>query len=91
MEPAPDTTPVPVPEPLACSPEDAGRFLGGRSRRHVSRLIAAGKLIAKKDGSRTLIDMQSIRSYYASLPVVEGPNPLACSFAERRPSRRKRP
>ena len=33
-------------------------------------LIAAGKLVARKLGTRTVIEAESLREYVASLPVV---------------------
>ena len=62
-------------EPLAISPAASGRFLGV-SKRSIYNLIAANKIIAKKDGARTLVDVASIRAYYASLPDKDGPAPL---------------
>jgi hypothetical protein len=32
-------------------------------------LIAARKIATRKDGSRTLVDMASIKAYYAALPL----------------------
>jgi excisionase family DNA binding protein len=55
-------------QPLALSPMAAARFLS-ISKRTLSRLIAAGKIVARKDGSRTLVDVTSLKAYYASLPV----------------------
>lgn len=54
-------------EPLALSPNNAARFLS-ISKRSLSRLIAAKKIEARKDGSRTLVDVASLKAYYASLP-----------------------
>jgi hypothetical protein len=54
-------------EPLALAPRDAARFLS-ISKRSLSRLIACGKIIARKDGARTLVDVASLKSYYAALP-----------------------
>jgi excisionase family DNA binding protein len=54
---------------IALSRETTARALEV-STRHVSRLIASGKLIARKEGRRTLIDAESVRKYYASLPLV---------------------
>ncbi len=33
-------------------------------------LIAAGKLVARKLGSRTMIEAESVRGYVSSLPLV---------------------
>jgi len=54
-------------EPLALSPANAARFLS-ISKRSLSRLIAAKKIEARKDGPRTLVDVTSLKAYYASLP-----------------------
>jgi hypothetical protein len=59
---------VPDIEPLALSPRDAAAH-PSLSKRSLSRLIAARKIIARKDGPRTLVDMASIRAYYESLPI----------------------
>jgi hypothetical protein len=52
-------------DPLAMSPEHAAAFLS-LSRRALSNLIADGAILAKKHGVRTLVDVASIRVYYAS-------------------------
>jgi hypothetical protein len=54
-------------EPLALSPANAARFLS-ISKRGLSRLIAAQKIEARKDGPRTLVDVASLKAYYARLP-----------------------
>src|SRR5271168_2737711 len=55
-------------EPLALSPANAARFLS-ISKRSLSRLIAAKKIEARKDGPpRTLVDVASLKAYYARLP-----------------------
>jgi hypothetical protein len=53
--------------PLAMSPEDAAAFLS-LSRRALSDLIADDTVLAKKHGTRSLVDVASLRAYYASLP-----------------------
>jgi excisionase family DNA binding protein len=55
-------------EPLALSPRDAAAHLS-ISKRTLSRLIAAGKIAARKDGVRTLVDVASLKAYYAALPL----------------------
>ena len=47
---------------------DAAQFLS-ISKRSLSRLIAAKKIVARKDGPRTLVDVVSIKAYYESLPL----------------------
>lgn len=41
---------------------------GRWARNKIYELIAAGKLVAYKDGARTMIDLGSIESYQRSLP-----------------------
>jgi excisionase family DNA binding protein len=55
-------------EPLALSPSDAAAFLSV-SKRTLSRLIRARKIVARKDGTRTLVDVASVKAYYESLPL----------------------
>jgi|SRR5579863_1252327 hypothetical protein len=57
-------------EPLALAPLSAARFLS-ISKRSLSRLIAEGKVVARKEGTRTLVDVESLKSYYASLPMKQ--------------------
>ncbi len=57
-------------QPLALAPLSAARFLS-ISKRSLSRLIAGGKIVARKDGTRTLVDVESLKAYYASLPVKQ--------------------
>ena len=45
-------------QPLALPPLAAAQFLS-ISKRSLSRLIAAGKIVARKEGSRTLVDVES--------------------------------
>jgi excisionase family DNA binding protein len=53
-------------EPLALAPAAAARYLA-ISKPSLSRLIADGKIAARKDGPRTLVDVASLKAY-ASLP-----------------------
>jgi excisionase family DNA binding protein len=62
-------------EPLALSPREAAAFLS-ICRRTLSRLIAARKIAARKDGSRTLVDVSSIKAYYQSLPLKTDHAPI---------------
>src|ERR1700676_5092959 len=55
-------------EPIALSPRDATQFLS-ISKRTMSRLISSRKIAARKDGKRTLVDVASLKAYYASLPL----------------------
>jgi excisionase family DNA binding protein len=61
-----DRAPIEL-EPLALSPQAAAHYLG-ISKRSLSRLIVDGKIIARKLGSRTLIDVAALKAYYAGLP-----------------------
>jgi excisionase family DNA binding protein len=54
--------------PLALAPADAARFLA-ISKRTLSRLIRDGRVTARRTDGRLLIDTESLRSYYDSLPV----------------------
>jgi len=66
---------MPAIEPLALSPRDAADCLSV-SKRTVSNLIAAGKIEARKNGTRTLVDVASLKTYYASLPLKSDHAPL---------------
>jgi excisionase family DNA binding protein len=66
---------MPAIEPLALSPRDAADCLSV-SKRTVSNLIAAGKIQARKNGTRTLVDVASLKTYYASLPLKADHAPL---------------
>ena len=66
---------MPAIEPLALSPRDAADCLSV-SKRTVSNLIAAGKIEARKNGTRTLVDVASLKTYYASLPLKTDHAPL---------------
>ncbi len=56
-----------VTEPLAAPIPEAQR-VSGLSRSEIYRQLAAGNIRAVKNGSRTLILMDSVRDYLASLP-----------------------
>jgi excisionase family DNA binding protein len=58
-------------EPFAMSPDDAAALLSV-NKRTVYRLITGKKLIARKSGSRTLVDYQSVKAHYNSLPLISG-------------------
>jgi excisionase family DNA binding protein len=62
-------------EPLAVPPAEAAVILGC-SKRHLMRLVAAGKITARKCGKRTLVDYRSLRKFFASLPVKKIGAPL---------------
>ena len=61
--------------PLALSPKAAAECLS-LSRRQIGILIAEKKLIARKSGTRTLIDFASVRMFYEGLPLVAEPAPI---------------
>jgi excisionase family DNA binding protein len=62
-------------EPLALSPRQAAQYLS-ISKRTLMRLLAAGDIVARKNGPRTLVDVASLRSYYDSLPLKTDHAPL---------------
>ena len=62
-------------EPIALSPRDAAQLLS-ISKRTLSRLIGSRKIAARKDGKRTLVDVASLKAYYASLPLKADHAPL---------------
>jgi excisionase family DNA binding protein len=62
-------------EPLALAPRDAAAFLS-ISKRSLSRLIRNGKIEARKHGPRTLVDVASLKAYYASLPTKTDHAPI---------------
>ena len=53
-------------EPLSLSPRGAAAFTG-YSKRTIYRMLNAGVITARRDGTKTLIDVASIRSHWASL------------------------
>jgi excisionase family DNA binding protein len=57
-------------QPLALAPLAAARLLS-ISKRSLSRLIASGKIVARKEGTRTLVDFASLKAYYAGLPIKQ--------------------
>ena len=58
-------------EPLLCSIQ-AGTAVIGRSERFIIDAIARGTLKAVKSDRRTLLVVQSLRDYVASLPPAKG-------------------
>jgi excisionase family DNA binding protein len=54
---------------LALSPAAAAHSLGV-SKRTLSRLVASGKIVARKIGSRTVIEWAILQSYLGSAPRV---------------------
>jgi excisionase family DNA binding protein len=62
-------------EPLALAPRAAASFLG-INKRTLSRLISAGKIVARKNGPRTLVDVASLKDYYEALPLKANPGPV---------------
>jgi excisionase family DNA binding protein len=58
-------------EPLYLSPKETCRA-GSFSSTTLYRLIAAEKLVAVKVGSKTLIEVESLKTYLASLPRFIG-------------------
>src|ERR1700688_3692466 len=58
-------------EPFAMSPDAAATLLSV-NKRTIYRLITEKKLVARKEGSRTLVDYQSVKRHYDSLPLLSG-------------------
>jgi excisionase family DNA binding protein len=76
-------------EPLALSPLDAAAFLSV-SKRTLTRLIAAKRITARKSDHRTLVDVASLKAYYASLPAITKPAPLYCSIPKASPKTKRK-
>lgn len=76
--------PEPKLEPYAVSIPETQRLLGDKSHSGVYELLGSGKLVAVKDGAKTLITLNSIREYSAGLPRAKIKPP-----APRRRRRRK--
>lgn len=76
-------------EPAALSPNGAAAYLS-LSKRAIYLLIAGDKIIARRDGARTLVDFESIKAYYKSLPfkTVAASIPNAPQSSARRRTRR---
>ena len=55
--------------PIGLSPDHAALFLG-TSRSRIYRLLRTGQLLAVKQGVATIVTMQSLTSYAASLPAA---------------------
>jgi hypothetical protein len=58
-------------EPMLCSIQAAIKVLG-RSERSVIDMIARGDIRAVKSDRRTLVVVQSLKDYVASLPAAKG-------------------
>lgn len=52
------------------SREDASRYLD-KSLSEIDRLIRSGRLLARKDGRRTIIDIKELDRFADQLPSVE--------------------
>ena len=76
-------------EPLALSPRDAATMLAV-SRRTISRLIRTHKLVARKHGKRTLVDVESVKAFYAGLPVKADRAPIVFGRRAKRQLRARR-
>ena len=63
-------------EPIAVTLPDAIR-ISGLSRSEIYRRLAAGDIDAIKSGTRTLILVDSIKRYLASLPTAQYRGPKA--------------
>jgi excisionase family DNA binding protein len=60
---------------LALSPRDAAAYLS-ITERTLSRLIAAKKVVARKDGPRTLVVVASLKAYYETLLLKTDHGPI---------------
>jgi hypothetical protein len=70
--------------PMFLRPNDAATFLG-RSVPWIWKLIQTGKLDAVRDGPRcTMVTMESIERYIASLPKVIPGNTVPANIASQR-------
>lgn len=69
---------APFTEVLAAPIPDACR-ISGLSRSEIYRRLATGDILAVKSGSRTLILIDSLRAYLASLPAATFRTPKAAS------------
>jgi hypothetical protein len=58
-------------EPMLCSIQAAIKILG-RSERSIIDMIARGEIEAVKSDRRTLVVVQSLKDYVASLPKARG-------------------
>jgi hypothetical protein len=58
-------------EPILCSVQ-AGVAVIGRSERFIIDAIATGKIKAVKSDRRTLLVVESLKEYAASLPAAKG-------------------
>jgi hypothetical protein len=62
-------------DPFSLPPQGAADILS-ISKRAISLLIADEVLVARKADGRTLVDFQSIRAYYESLPLKTASVPI---------------
>ena len=76
-------------EPLALSPDEAAALLSV-NKRTIYRLITGKKLIARKSGARTLVDYQSVKAHYDSLPSISGASIPNAPQRRRRAARQAR-
>jgi excisionase family DNA binding protein len=56
-------------QPIGLSPLQAAAYLG-TSRSRVYRLLREGRLLALKQGIATIVTLESLRTYAASLPAA---------------------
>lgn len=68
--PAPTATPLPLAVPLPQAPA-----LTGLSRSTIYRAAHEGRITLLKVGRSTLVDMESVRTFLASLPRAGGAQP----------------
>jgi excisionase family DNA binding protein len=65
-----DQPATPAVERLLLTVEDAGTMLGVR-RSTIYALMGSGHLTARKIGRRTVITVESVRNYLATLPAAD--------------------
>lgn len=58
-------------QPFGLSIADTRQVLGGKSLSGIYEAAAEGKLQFVKDGNKTLVTLQSIKNYIASMPAAK--------------------
>jgi hypothetical protein len=58
-------------EPYAVPIPEARRLLGNKAHSTLYEELGRGRLVAIKDGSKTLITVESIQRYMANLPAAK--------------------
>jgi len=76
-------------EPYAVRIPTASHLLGDKAHSIIYELLGLGKLRAIKDGTKTLITLDSIREYQASLPPAKIKPPAARRPRQQTPDRKR--